>query len=112
MGAGVARQCSRNRCLAPADTSDFRRDREAQLAERTRKDPVTGPIRVSVPFRHSGGWLGDLPSLSGAVAADAPAGAALWRPAPWPIAAAEPALGSRSKELPERERMESLRLIA
>jgi hypothetical protein len=35
---------------------------EAQLAERTRKDLVTGPIRVSVPFRACGqygdAWVG------------------------------------------------------
>jgi hypothetical protein len=57
MGAGVAGQCSRNRCLAPLDSLDARswprrRSKSSELGGR----PGYGPDpRFLCPTRHSGG---------------------------------------------------------
>jgi hypothetical protein len=46
MGAGVARQCSRNRCLDTADTLDPRSKRGGAAGRaNSKKDLVTGTIR-------------------------------------------------------------------
>jgi hypothetical protein len=43
LGASVARQCSRNRCLDAAETSDFRRDRRGPASRANSKRPGHGP---------------------------------------------------------------------
>jgi hypothetical protein len=56
MGAGVARQCSRNRCLSQWTVGIPHRGRRGgAVRANSKKDLVTGPIRVSVPFRVSVG---------------------------------------------------------
>jgi hypothetical protein len=51
MGAGVTRQCSRNRCLARWTVWIPHRDRRGRAGRaNSKKDLVTGPIEVFVPY--------------------------------------------------------------
>ena len=51
MGAGVARQCSRNRCLARWTVRSLVVPPRPSKRANSKKDLVTGPIGVSVPYR-------------------------------------------------------------
>ena len=52
MGFGLARQCSGNRCLAPLDSVDSGPNPRGRAGRaNSKKDLVTGRIRVFVPFR-------------------------------------------------------------